>query len=242
MKMIIIIPARYNSTRFPGKPLKKINGIPMIKRVYNQCLKGFEGEIVVATDDESIDNYCKTNNIDSIITSYNCITGTDRVYEAALNYDIDLVINIQGDEPLFNPKDIKKFTSEVNRLSPEYEVFAGYTDINNEEDYFSNQIPKMLINKESELLYTSRSPVPGNKSNKFKNSYKQVCIYAYTLSALKHFCSQEKTPIEEIEDLELLRFLENGIKVKMIKLSNSSISVDNPEDLKKVEQILNNLD
>ena len=238
MKMIIVIPARYNSSRFPGKPLIKINGIPMIKRVYNQCLQGFDGEVIVATDDERIKDYCKRNNIDVKMTSANCITGTDRVYQAAINYDNDLVINIQGDEPIFNPKDIKKFISEVKKFSTQYEVFAGYTEIKDSKEYFSSQIPKMLIKKNNELLFTSRSPIPGNKNNEFKTSHKQVCIYAYTFNALKLFCSQRKTPIEETEDLELLRFLENDIKIKMVELSGDSISVDNPEDILKVEIIL----
>lgn len=236
--MIIVIPARYNSSRFPGKPLIKINGIPMIKRVYDQCLKGFDGKVIVATDDDRIKSYCDRNNIDAIMTSANCVTGTDRVYQAVINYDIDFVINIQGDEPIFNPKDIKKFISELKKFSHQYEVFAGYTEINDGKEYFSNQIPKMLIKKNGELLFTSRSPIPGNKNNEFKTSHKQVCIYAYTLNALNLFCSQKKTPIEEIEDLELLRFLENNIKVRMIELSGDSISIDNPEDVLKVESIL----
>lgn len=239
MKIIIVIPARFNSSRFPGKPLKKINGTPMIKRVYDQCLKGFDGKVIVATDDNRIDSYCKSNNINSIVTSTSCITGTDRVYQASLNHNVDFVINVQGDEPIFDPEDIKKFISEVKKYNMEYEVFAGYTGINDKKDYLSNQIPKILLNKKSELIYTSRSPIPGSKNNEFKKSNKQVCIYAYTINALKLFCSEEKTPIEKIEDLELLRFIENDVKVKMVKLSNTSISVDNPEDLKKVEKFLN---
>jgi len=238
--MIIIIPARYNSSRFPGKPLVEIKGIPMIKRVYNQCSIGFEGKILVATDSDKIYNYCMSERIDSIMTSKHCKTGTDRVYEAALNFDVDLIINIQGDEPLFNPNDIKKFILAIDNFKNEYQVFAGYTDINDESQYYSNQIPKMIVNKKNELLYTSRSAIPGNKKSEFINSFKQVCIYAYTKKALSIFCSQDKSPIEEIEDLELLRFLENDIKVKMIKLSDSSVSVDNPEDLIAVETILNN--
>ena len=238
MKMMIIIPARFDSSRFPGKPLKKINGIPMIKRVHEQCVKGFDGHIVVATDSDKIFRYCKSENIDSIMTAANCLTGTDRVYEAALGFDVEFIINIQGDEPVFSPDDIKKFISAIRNFSNEYEVFAGYTKIREEDDYYSNQVPKMLLNKNDELLYTSRSSVPGNKKSGFNNSYRQVCIYAYTLNALKLFCSQNKTPIEEIEDLELLRFLENDVKVKMVALSGDSISVDNPEDILKVELFL----
>lgn len=238
MKMIIIIPARFDSSRLPGKPLKKIQGIPMIKRVYDQCIKGFNGQIVVATDSDKIFSYCKSEKIHSIMTSINCLTGTDRVFEAALGFDAEFIINIQGDEPVFNPDDIRKFITVIKDFSNKYEVFAGYTKIKEEMDYYSNQVPKMLLNKNDELLYTSRSPVPGNKKSGFNNSYRQVCIYAYTLNALKLFCSQNKTPIEEIEDLELLRFLENDIKVKMVELSGDSISVDNPEDILKVELFL----
>ncbi len=240
MNAVLIIPARYSSSRLPGKPLKKINGIPMIKRVYNQCLEGFTGQVIVATDSKIIHDYCLSERMESIMTSTSCLTGTDRVCEASLNFDADFFINVQGDEPVFNPDDIRKFISEIKNFRNAYDVFAAYTNIDNEKHYYSNQIPKMLLNKERELLYTSRSPIPGNKKSEFIIAHRQVCIHGYSKKALEFFASQGKTPLEEIEDLELLRFLENGIKVKMIKLSDISIAVDNPKDILKVESFLNN--
>ena len=224
--MIIVIPARYNSSRFPGKPLIKINGIPMIKWVYDKCLKCFDGKVIVATDDERLKSYCKRNNIDVKMTSANCITGTDRVYQAVLNYDIDFVINIQGDEPVFNPKDIKKFISEVKKFSTQYEVFAGYTEIKDIRLFKSGHIPKVVFRKDGRLLYQSRAPIPTTKNKKFIKAWRQVCAYSFPRNALFDFNkTKNKTPIESLEDIEILRFLEKGYKVKMIKMSNKSLAV-----------------
>ena len=238
MKIIIVIPARYKSSRFPGKPLAKIAGISMIERVYNNCKLGFDEEIIVATDDSRIINHCNQNNISVILTSKNCLTGTDRVAEVSKKLDADVYINIQGDEPLFNPDDIKLFIQSIKSLKYKYNIYAGYTPITDSNDYYSNQIPKMLISQKNELIYTSRSPVPANKEGSFVESFRQVCIYGYTKKALLNYNENKKTPIESIEDLELLRFIELDYKIKMIMLSSASISVDNPEDIIKVEKKL----
>lgn len=239
MKILIVIPARFNSSRFPGKPLAKINGVSMIERVYERCQLGFDGEITVATDDLRIIKHCNEKNISVILTSDKCLTGTDRVAEISKKIESEVYINIQGDEPLFNPDDIQLFIESIKLLdNKEYNVFAGYTLINNANDYYSNQIPKMLISHKNELIYTSRSPVPANKTADFVKSHKQVCIYGYTKKALLNYASNIKTPLETIEDLELLRFIELGYKIKMVELSDFSISVDNPEDILKVEKKL----
>jgi 3-deoxy-manno-octulosonate cytidylyltransferase (CMP-KDO synthetase) len=240
MKIITVIPARFKSSRFPGKPLAKIAGISMIERVYNNCKLGFDGEIIVATDDSRIINHCNQKNISVILTSENCLTGTDRVAEVSKTLDADVYINIQGDEPLFNPDDIKLFIQSIKSMNNKYNIYAGYTTITDSNNYYSNQIPKMLVSQKNELIYTSRSPIPANKEGSFVKSYRQVCIYGYTKKALLNYSANKKTPIEKIEDLELLRFIELEYKIKMIMLSGSSVSVDNPEDILKVENKLKN--
>jgi len=239
MKFLVVIPARFKSSRFPGKPLAMINGKPMIHRVYDQCAKGFEGEIIIATDSIKIQDYCSKNNLPCELTSESCMTGTDRVAEISNKYEVDYYINVQGDEPIFNPDDLTIFINEIRSQKNNYSIFAGYTSIKSDDEFFSSQIPKMVFNKKEELIYTSRAPIPSNKENKHIKSFKQVCVYGFKKEALKKYSEAiNKTPLEEIEDLELLRFVETGEKVKMVSLSDTAVSVDNPEDILKVEKIL----
>tara|TARA_B100001059_G_C17492511_1_gene407079 strand:+ start:46 stop:564 length:519 start_codon:yes stop_codon:yes gene_type:complete len=169
------------------------------------------------------------------------MTGTDRVAEISKKYEVDYYINVQGDEPVFNPDDLKIFINEIRTHKHKYSVFAGYTLIKSDDEFFSSQIPKMVFNKNEELIYTSRAPIPSNKDNKNVKSFKQVCVYGFTRKALEKYSKTiNKTPLEEIEDLELLRFIEIGEKIKMISLSDTAISVDNPEDIFKVEKKLGN--
>lgn len=240
MKSIIVIPARYKSTRFPGKPLTVILGKTMIQRVYEQCIQAFPKETVyIATEDERIKKHCNDNNMQCLVTSDNCLTGTDRIAEVAKIIDADYYINVQGDEPLFNPEDIKLLISKI----PEYkgEIINGYCSIDNESDYRSVSTPKVVFRPDGRLLYMSRSPIPGNKSNQFSFSYRQVCAYAFPKEALVAFSkSNGKTMLEDQEDIEILRFLELGFEVRMLQMSNVSIPVDHFEDLQKVINKLQN--
>ena len=240
MKYAIVIPARYNSTRFPGKPLIDIKGKTMIQRVYEKCLLSVNSELIyVATDDERIELHCKENDIKCIITSESCLTGTDRIGEVAQKIDADYFINVQGDEPVFNPKDIDLLIDELIKNKNLYDVYCGYCPINSPEMFFSSDVPKAALNSKSELIYMSRSPIPGNKKGEFKFGYRQVCAYAFSRESLKLFCLQKrKTPLEEQEDIELLRFLELGVKIKMLEMSDESIPIDREEDLKKVLEYL----
>tara|TARA_B100001142_G_scaffold141577_1_gene142807 strand:+ start:8709 stop:9458 length:750 start_codon:yes stop_codon:yes gene_type:complete len=234
----IIIPARYQSSRFEGKPLAPILGIPMIKRVWTQCIKAINEEnVYVATDSNRINDFCSTEGIRSIMTSEACLTGTDRVFEASQVIDADLYINVQGDEPLIDPLDIRKVITES--MKNPNEIINAMAEISDESDFRSSGVPKVICDTKGNLLYMSRASIPTNKNNDYVKAYKQVCIYAFPKHALKSFASNtEKTPIESIEDIEILRFLEMGIKVKMIEVSQSSIAVDYPEDILKVENAL----
>lgn len=237
MKIAFVIPARFKSKRFPGKPLKNIMGVPMIIRTVNQCLKVIsKKDIYVATDDSRISNICKKNNINSIIIKKKCLTGTDRVARFSnIKKEYTNFINIQGDEPIFNPKDLKKMISYTKR-NPN-QIYGGYCKINDQRDFFNPSIPKVVLNKKNDLLYMSRAGIPSNKKKRFIKALRQVCIYSFPKNSLNKFLLfKKKTLLENIEDLELLRFIENDISVKMISMSNMSISVDLPIDLKKVEK------
>lgn len=236
MNFIIIIPARYKSTRLPGKPLVDILGKSMLSRTYEQCIKAVPKEkVYVATDDERIVEHCKELDINVLLTSDECLTGTDRVAEVATLIDADYYINVQGDEPLFNPEDIKRVINAIEEFQGE--VINGYCSIENEELYKSLSIPKVVFRPDGRLLYMSRQGIPGNKSGSFVKGWRQVCIYGFPGKALKAFAAiKTKTPLEQEEDIEILRFLELGFEVRMLELSNDSIPVDNPEDVQLVEK------
>lgn len=234
LDFVIVIPARHDSTRFPGKPLIDLKGKSMIERTYNQCLKAApKHKIYVATDDLKIYKHCEDKKINVKMTSKKCLTGTDRVAEFAESIKANYYINVQGDEPLFNPNDILKIIENLNYEKKD--ILNGYCKISNKDEFYSTSTPKVVFKTNGELMYMSRSPIPGNKKNEFSIGFRQVCIYAFTKESLVLFSNHKnKTPIEMIEDIEILRFIELGMKVKMIELSNKSIPVDNHEDIEKV--------
>jgi len=231
---IVVIPARYKSSRFPGKPLIDLKGKSMIQRTYEQCLKAFpKDRIFVATEDQRIVNHCKELEMNVILTSDDCLTGTDRIAEVAHKIDAEYYINVQGDEPLFNPKDLSQLLASIEDNNGE--IINGFCPITSEEDFISLSIPKVVFRPNGRLLYMSRSPIPGNKIANFNFGYRQVCAYAFPKEALLKFSSlKQKTPLEQEEDIEILRFLEIGFEVTMIPMSSESISIDHPEDVVKV--------
>ena len=235
MKYVVVIPARYKSKRLPGKPLINIGGLPMIVRTYNQCAKVVnKDKIIVATDSLKIKNVCDKYNIKTIITSNNCLTGPDRVAEVAKKIKCNFYINVQGDEPFFNPNDLKILIKEAEKKQKE--VINGYTEIKEKKLFINSSIPKVVFDKKGYLLYMSRGPIPSNKALKFKKAWRQICAYSFPRNALIDFKkTKNKTTIESLEDIEILRFLEKGYKVKMIRMSNKSLSVDNIEDLEKAK-------
>ena len=237
-KILIVIPAKFNSKRLPGKPLIKILGIPMLIRTYQQCLKVVKKEqIIVATDDKRIVRLCEEYNIKNIVTSKKCLTGTDRVAEVSKKINADIYINVQGDEPLCDVSDLKKLIK--NALENPHEIINGYTAIKDKKLFLSGHIPKVVFRNDGRLLYQSRAGIPTTKKLEFKKAWRQVCIYSLPKKVLKIFSQNgRKTNLESLEDCELVRFLELGLEVKMIRMSNNSISVDTKNDLKKIVKIL----
>lgn len=235
MNYSVIIPARYQSSRLPGKPLVDLCGLPMVVRTYQQCIKACPPEkVYVATDDERIRETCKLYGIQVIMTSSDCLTGTDRIAECAQYLEADIFINVQGDEPVFNPKDLELLISNLAKYPGE--ILNGYCEINDEELFRSGSVPKVVFRPDGRLLFMSRAPIPSNKQHTFERAWRQVCAYAFPREALKDFSSvSEKTALESIEDIEILRFLELGWEVRMIELSSESVAVDNPEDIQRAE-------
>jgi len=235
---VVVIPARMASTRLPEKPLIDILGKSLIQRTYEQCIKVIpKDKVYIATDSVKIQLHCQKLGMKVIMTSSNCLTGTDRVAELATQIEADYYINVQGDEPIINPDDIIKIANSIDQFPGE--VINGYASIDDENSYRSLTIPKVVFRPDGRLLYMSRSSIPGNKANVFQKSWKQVCIYAFPKLALEQFANlKHKTNLENEEDIEILRFLEMGYEVRMVPLSKDSIAVDTPEDVEKVLQIL----
>ena len=241
MKSCVVIPARYKSSRFPGKPLAKIIGKEMILHVAEAAEKAInKNDIFILTDDERIRKIVQENNYNCLITSKNARTGTDRIAEVINDLNYDYYINVQGDEPLVNPSDITKCI-ELKIKNPSM-VINGFSSITNWEDFYSINIPKVIIDKQNYLIYMSRSQIPGFKSisKSLSGLKRQVCIYGYNKNDLNFIkTNQNKGFLEEREDIEILRFIENGRKVLMFECDSSSISVDVPNDIEKIVRALN---
>ena len=236
---VIIIPARYGSSRYRGKPLVKILGRELVLRVADVCAKTIgKDNVYIATDSKKIVNKVSQYNYKYVMTSRNCLTGTDRVAEAAKKISAEIFINVQGDEPLINPKDIKKIIASKKKYF-NY-VICGYDKIHKLQNPKSLNLPKVVVNSKNELIYISRSLIPGSKKIIRKKKYfKQVCIYAFNSNELNKFYNlHKKSEIEEMEDIEILMFFDLGVKIKMIKLNSNSVAVDEISDVKKAEKII----
>lgn len=232
MRAVIIIPARWESSRFPGKPLVDILGKTLIQRVWDQCIKtGFP--TYIATDDERIVDHCQKYDMGYMLTSKDCMTGTDRVCElyVRMGREFETIINVQGDEPLVKPEDIM-MVAKAHSIEP-YHVFCGMCDAT-EEEFNNPNIVKVVTDDKNTLIYASRAGIPTTKKLEYKRAKRQVCIYAFNKYALDYFGNSPKGPIEAIEDIELLRFLDTETHIKMVDVSDASIAVNVPEDLTDV--------
>ena len=240
MKSIIVIPARFKSSRFPGKPLTKLLGKPMFQWVAELSLKvvGHQN-VYIATDSKKIFDAVNYAGFQGILTSKSCLTGTDRLAEVAKKIRADIYVNVQGDEPLVKPNDIKKII-DLKKKYPN-DIINGYTSIKKNEDPKDINIPKVIFTKDKRLVYISRNTLPGfkEKKNEPTDYFKQVCIYAFNREELFLFGSQKtKSHLEKSEDIEILRFLELGKTIRLIKTSAGSLAVDKPSDVTKVEKEL----
>ncbi|MFA5294499.1 MAG: 3-deoxy-manno-octulosonate cytidylyltransferase [Methanoregulaceae archaeon] len=240
MKSVVVIPARYASTRFPGKPLVKLLGKPMILWVAELCAKAVgQASVYVATEDERIANTVREAGFRAVMTSTTALTGTDRIAEAARQIDAEIFINVQGDEPLLNPNDILEIIGKKEAYPDE--IINGYCPLAAEEDPYNINIPKVVFTGDHRLLYISRLPVPGykNTGKKPEAYYKQVCIYAFTRDELQQYHHYgRKSRLEDSEDIEILRFFEWGATVRMVETSPGSLAIDVKEDIPMVEKHL----
>jgi 3-deoxy-manno-octulosonate cytidylyltransferase (CMP-KDO synthetase) len=245
MKIIGIIPARHSSTRFPGKPLVDIGGKSMIQRVYEQAKKSKSlSDVIVATDDSRIEKHVMAFGGNVIMTKESHQSGTDRCFEAIQKFcsSADIVINIQGDEPFIQPEQIDLAASCFD--SDEVQIATLVKKITDNEELFNINTPKVVLNKYGDVVYFSRQTIPyirENEKTEWLNHhtfYKHIGIYAYTTKALAEITVLKLSPLELAEGLEQLRWLENGYKIKAKITDFDSISVDVPDDLKKLKSFL----
>lgn len=237
-KTIILIPARMASTRFPGKPLAPIEGLPMVVYCAKNALEtGLE--VYVCTDSKEIHSVCNLYKINSLLTpEFN--TGTDRIAWAAKKLDAEFIINLQGDEPLINSKSIKSLNEQINKLEKDSNlILNGVTPINSEEAFDPNNVKCAIIKNNNKILYFSRKPLLNNEdTSKGSNYFKQLGLYAMSNQVLQKFASLPQSPLEKSERVEILRWIENGENVKAFIIDEQSISVDTPNDLVKVIEFI----
>ncbi len=236
---VLVIPARLESTRFSRKLLRKIDGISILERTYNCALKalGSRDKIIIATDSPLIKEHCKGFSAHTMLTSKDCLTGTDRVAEVSNHVAAKQFINLQGDEPIFPSDQLRYFISEVRKDTSI--VYTAVTKISSEKDYNNLSIPKMVFSKSNSLLYSSRAPIPSNKNGAYKLGYKHICIYAFNKEHLEAFAGQsEKSFFEAEEDLEINRYLELDIKVRCVHLKEGGKAVDTERDFEIVKEFI----
>lgn len=242
MKFIGIIPARYASSRFPGKPLADMDGKPMIQRVYEQVIQAVD-DVCVATDDERIEAAVKAFGGKVVMTSDKHRSGTDRCFEAyqKIGKGFDVVINIQGDEPFIHPEQIETikacFTDDEIQIATLVKPFRSDDDF--ETTLFNPNSPKVVVNKKMEAMYFSRSIIPYIRGKKYTEwlpnhtFYKHIGMYAYRADVLAEITALPQSTLELAESLEQLRWLENGYKIKVGITEQETIGIDTPADLEK---------
>lgn len=236
----VIIPARYGSTRFPGKVLADIDGKPMIVRVAEQAVQTSADKVIVATDNEKVYEVCSNiNGVSVAMTPADLSTGTDRVAYVSKNIDDDIIINVQGDEPFIPPELIEHLIQGLknDRTLNMITACVPFADIKNSENPSD---VKVILDKNDYAIYFSRYPIPYNRDNINEViRYRHIGIYGFRRNYLLEFASQERTYLERCENLEQLRAIENGIKIKAIKTNYNPLSVDTLEDLQNILKILN---
>lgn len=252
-KVIAVIPARWGSTRFPGKPLANICGKPMIQWVVEQTEKARSvAEVIVATDDERIEQAVREFGGSVVMTSRDHLSGTDRVSEVIKTRDCDIVVNVQGDEPLIPPENIDLIIDPLVR-DASIKVSTLMMQIHSVEDLVNPDICKVVVDHRGNALYFSRAPVPFDRDGWAQDlkdgenvwprdmevtAYKHIGLYAYRKSFLMEFPDLKASQLEKVEKLEQLRILENGISIRVVETDKDSLGVDREEDLTAVEKLL----
>lgn len=237
MKVACIVPARMGSSRYPGKPIAKIAGYPMIEHVYRRLkTSSYIDQVIIATCDEAIKKVAQDFGAKVAMTSPDHVRGTDRVAEAAANVDADIIINVQGDEPLVDPVALEQ-AIEVMKKNPSLSCVNLVAPILDWDIFASRDVVKTVMDMKQRVLYFSRLPIPIQSKENFAYAYKQIGIYLFKKDFLLKFAALTPTPLEKIEGVDMMRILEHGYSIQGF-LSKDSISVDTPADLTFAEGII----
>ncbi len=235
---LIVIPARYGSTRFPGKPLVKINGKEMILHVYERARKVKNADkVIIATDDERIYNVARKYGAEVEMTDINIKSGTDRVWQVVKNKNFEIVVNLQGDEPFINPELIKLAILELEN-NRDIDISTPITKIEDLNEVHNPNVVKVVFNSEKIAIYFSRSPIPYYRDDNSKKIYfKHIGLYCFRKSSLEKFVHLPQSNLEIIEKLEQLRAIENGLKIKVFETDYEGLAIDTPSDLEKIKNL-----
>lgn len=247
MKVLGVIPARYGSSRLEGKPLADIHGKPMIQWVYEKAVKAFD-QVIVATDDQRIFDAVVGFNGHCVMTGIHHENGTSRCLEASEIWIAengvtpDVIVNIQGDEPMLNPDHLEELAALFNDNSTQLGTLV--TAVKTQDELQSNSNVFVVLNQQDEALYFSRQVIPFIRDlapSEWMNGhtfFKHIGVYAYSFEALKKMASWSATTLEQCEQLEQLKWLENGGRIKVAKVADQGVSVDTAEDLEKVRTMM----
>ena len=237
-KIVGIIPARWGSTRFPGKALHGIAGKPLIRHVWERCLEAdCLDQVVIATDDMRIAEVGFNFGAEVAVTAADHPSGTDRVAEVARKLKkASIILNIQGDEPLVDPALLRRLARKLQD-NPSIPMITAATPISPEELLSENNV-KVVLDRRGDALYFSRSAIPFRRGTNEVPSYKHLGIYGYRRKALLEFVRMSPGSLEQAEQLEQLRALENGLKIRVVVSETGSIGVDTPEDATEVERLI----
>lgn len=246
MPAVVIIPARFASTRFPGKVLAPLQGKPLIQHVYERArLSALAARVLVATDSREVADAVASFGGEAVMTSPECASGTDRVAEAAARLEYDIIVNVQGDEPLIEPEIID---TAIRLLEDRRAAIATIAaEIKNPADVADPNVVKVVMDREGFALYFSRSPIPYHRERWKGLSrmemqgallHRHIGIYSFRREALFTFAGLAPTPLEQTEKLEQLRALEHGMKIKVGLAEHETLGVDTPEDLERVRKCL----
>jgi 3-deoxy-manno-octulosonate cytidylyltransferase (CMP-KDO synthetase) len=251
MKILGIIPSRYASSRFPGKPLVMIDGKSMIQRVYEQALKCKElSSVIIATDSEVIEKHIKAFQGNVVITSIHHKSGTERCLEVLEKFRgdqndfFDIIINIQGDEPFFDPHQISELTDCFR--NEDVQIATLVKKIKSNEELSNPNVVKVIFDKNFKAIYFSRLPIPFCRSKdtrvclKERSYFKHIGIYAYRSKALREIGTLTMSPLEKAESLEQLRWIENGYPIYVRETELESFAIDTPADLLKITNTIDN--
>ena len=230
-----VIPARYDAKRFPGKPLFPILDKPLVQHVYERVSAAKNiTETIVATDDQRIFEAVESFGGRVVMTRQDHPTGTDRLAEVAGNLDCDMVVNVQGDEPLMDPELVDSAVARFSAI-PDFKMGSAMTPITAEEDINNPNIVKAVVAKKGHALYFSRFPMPYRRRNTDTPCYQHIGFYIYARDFLMEYAAMAPTPLERTESLEQLRALENGVRIDMIETDYRGVGVDAPEDVARIE-------